>query len=785
MSDQGTFRPLVGLRVVEVSDGIAGGHCAKLFVDAGAEVLRLQGRSPTLRSWSWSGSAGRDGHPDGALFRHLHDGKEVRAGAGEAPEPAALLDACRSADLVVLERPVGRPLAEAVAAARRANPALSSLWISPLGTGGPDDADHPNEFLLQARVGSTFGHGLPGRVPLAVGGQLGSWAAGVYAAAAGLAACLQARRSGLGAELDLSVLECLALTLVTYPTVGLALPGGYRSRGVGMMLPAVEPCRDGYVGLFTVTAEQFGAFLHMIERPELADDPRMASYEGRAERMDELVAATHAWTRSHTVEEVIDRAVLFRVPAAPIGNGQTLPALAQTAARGVFGRSPATGLLRARPPLRWHLPPGARPAVGPLPRPPDEPRGVLDFLPLEGVRVFDLTAFWAGPFATMFLGSMGADVLKIESVQRPDPIRFNTRTSPSVPQWYEQGFLFHGANLDKSGVTLNLADPVGRELALRLLSHCDVLIENFTPRVLEQFGWSFETLRAARPGLICLRMPAFGLDGPWRDRPGFAPNVEQASGMAWVTGYPDGPPMVPGGACDPVAGMYAAFAVMGALLHRPRQGGAQMIELPMIEMGASLVAEQVLEWDSYGSLVVRQGNRHPGAAPQGVYPCRGGEQWVAVSVEHEAQWRSLAGLLAVDPGDGRFADHRSRAEHHDELDRLLDGWCGGRSVEQACAELGGAGVPCAEVRPHYEIDADPQMVARGFWQPLEHPVVGTVSFPGWPFTTPARRSPWHHRSAPLLGQDTERVLREVLDLGPEELAELERTAVTGSTPRGL
>lgn len=784
MSGATEFKPLGGITVIEVAGGLPAAYATKLFADAGATVVRLEeAEADELRRWSWSGSTGQDGHPDGALYRHLQEGKDVvrldrHDGRGR------LVELIRSANLIVREQPRRpRPLLEAALdqAAGRGDSSRSMVTISAFGSSGPLADRWANEFLLQARMGSIFVHGLPDRLPIPVGGRLGEWVTGVFAAVGGLSACIQADRTGLGSELDVSMLECLALTLVTYPTVAASFPGGYRSRGVGMMIPAVEPCADGYVGMFTVTAEQFAAFLTMIERPDLAADPELATYEGRFPRMQELVEATHSWTKARTVEEVIQQAVLFRVPAAPIGNGQTLPAMEQTKVRGVFSRSP-DGVLRPRPPFRWHLPegegePGSSELLGP--RDPDS-----DFFPLVGTRILDLTAFWAGPFATLYLASMGADVLKLESVQRPDPIRYNTRTPPTEPLWYEQGYLFQGANLGKRDVTLNLQDPVGRELALRLLATCDVVVENFTPRVLDQFDLGFDTLRRARPDLICVRMPAFGLDGPWRDRPGFAPNVEQASGLAWVTGYPDSPPMIPGGSFDPIAGMYAAFAVMGALRHGARQPCPQLVELPMIEIGAALAAEQVIEWDAYHHLVSRDGSRDPRRAPQGVYACQGTEAWVAVSVTDDREWRALGDLLGV-TDEERFAEAAGRLVHHDELDELLSAWSATRTPEEACRELDAAGVPCAVVVAAYDIDRDPQMVARGFWEEIEHPVVGRHRFPSWPFCTQARRAPWHLAPAPLLGQDSDEILGDALGLTPGELEALRARQVIGTIPAGL
>ena len=296
----------------------------------------------------------------------------------------------------------------------------------------------------------------------------------------------------------------------------------------------------------------------------------------------------------------------------------------------------------------------------------------------------DLTAFWAGPFGTQYLATLGADVIKIESVQRPDPMRFSVTVPPTTEQWYEQGSLFVAINLNKRGITLDLSRSEGRDLFLRLVATADVVVENFTPRVMENFGLAYEVLREVRNDLIMLRMPGWGLDGPWRDRPAFASTMEQASGIAWMTGRPDGPPELPG-ICDPLTGVHAAFAVLAALEERRRTGEGQQVELAMLDLAVNVSVEQVLEHAAYGHRLERQGNRGPAAAPQGVYPTAD-HAWLALAVGTDEEWQALCEVLgnadlAEDVGlrhaTGRRAAHdryRQRAEE------LVDGQDPGRGT---------------------------------------------------------------------------------------------------------
>ena len=408
-----------------------------------------------------------------------------------------------------------------------------------------------------------------------------------------------------------------------------------------------------------------------------------------------------------------------------------------------------------------------------------------DGLPLDGVRVLDFTAFLAGPMATQYLASLGADVIKVESTQRPDPMRFSVRVDPSVDQWYEQGAIFQSANLNKRSVTLDLSVEQGRSLALRLAATSDVVVENFTPRVMEQFGLSYDDLSAVNPRIIMVRMPGFGLDGPWRDRPGFAASMEQVSGLAWITGYGDGPPSIPG-ICDPLAGMHSAFAILTALEHRTRTGRGQLIELAMVDLAANLVVEQVLEHTAYGHLMTRQGNRQPGPTHQGVYPCGEPEQWIAVRVATDDEWRALRGALGAPAWsrDPVLDSASGRSDHADQLDAGLRPWVAGRSQKEALATLRSAGVGCEPVIHSYDVDLDVQMNARAFWEEVDHPVVGPKRFPGWPMRYGARPAPWFRRPAPLLGQHNDEVLG-ALGVSADERDALRADGIIGTRPGGL
>ena len=219
--------------------------------------------------------------------------------------------------------------------------------------------------------------------------------------------------------------------------------------------------------------------------------------------------------------------------------------------------------------------------------------------------------------ATCVLAALGAEVIHVESVGRPDGMRLVGGLFYGMPQWWDRSWFFLSANSNKRSLTLDLAEEKGREIYRDLVADADVVVENFTPRVFEQFGITWDDLVSINPRLVFARMPTFGLDGPWRDRPGFAQTMESLSGLAWLTGHVDDQPRLQGGPCDPNAGVHAAFAIIAALADRDRTGEGCLVEIPMVESALNIAAEQVVEYSAYGAVLERDGNRSPSRGSAG------------------------------------------------------------------------------------------------------------------------------------------------------------------------
>lgn len=784
---------LAGVRVVELGGEIAAPYATKLLADLGADVLKVEppGGDP-LRRWT----PFPDETSTGSLFAYLNGGKRSAAVDLQAPSGRAWLrDALDGADLFVeslgageLER-IGVDLA-----ARRRTPALAAVRIAPFGQTGPYVGRPTSGLVVQALGGWVSTHGVPGMAPVQVGARIHEYTAGTYAAASALTALRSARDRDEPVIADLAVMECLVGTLA-YPNLVLEdmLAAGLTPpQARHFPLPGIVRCRDGWVGINALTGQHFVDACTMFELEEFG--PRQPELAGGGLLLEEFYARLEPWLLARDAAEIVELSQAFRVPAAPVGDGRMLVDYAQFRARPFFVDN--EGMTMPGPPYRLGATPARRP--GPTPHlgaggPPASRRdGVAtrpraDALPFVGLRVVDLGTFWAGPYCTMYLGAFGADVIKVESTRRPDGFRFSGAVPEMGVDWYERSGVFAATNLNKRDVTLELTTDEGRALLRRLLEGADVVLENFSARVVEQFGLGYEQLRAIKPDVIMVRMPGFGLTGPWRDYVGWAMVIEQATGMASVTGPPHRP-MHPGGLADPVIGMHAAVAVQAALEHRSRHGEGQLIEVAQLETGANLTAELVVEWSARERTIPRRGNRDPHVAPQGVYPCRPGDlgpEWTAITVADDDQWPAFAALVAPDGGldDPALRRAAGRRSQHDELDEVIESWTGRCAVHDVVERLTAIGVPAARVLAVPRIFDDPQLVARGYYVPLEHARTGTRRYPGWPmrfsFTPTQQRT-----GPPTLGQHNAEILGGDLGITAAELAELARAGVIGDRMPG-
>jgi crotonobetainyl-CoA:carnitine CoA-transferase CaiB-like acyl-CoA transferase len=782
---------LTDLQVVDCSSGIPGGYCAKLLGDAGADVIKVESpEGDPLRRWTnqgyWSGAD----PDDGALFRFLHFGHRSIVKDDFDVELAVLL---AGADILITD---AQGLAADPSALHDHFPQLVVVAITPYGLHGPY-ADRPyTEITLQAESGALAVRGHPSREPVQAGGRTMEWVSGLYAAVAALAATRVVRLGGPGELVDLSMSEVANTTGTTAADLMDSLRGRPNPTNPGRSFetPSIEPTSDGYVGFNTNTRTQFDSFLLMIERPDLIEDGFWAPISARIMNWEEWNGIIHAWTTKHTTAEVVALAAELRIPVAPVSDGPAVVTFEQAVARGSLVDDP-TGTYRV-PRRSWKIDGEVSPPPRPAPRlgehtgtvvaRPSKPlatRGAQ--LPLQGVKVLDLTAWWAGPSASAMLAALGADVVHVESVTRPDGMRYTSGVSVDRDSWWEYSALFHASNTNKRDLTLDLARPEGRDLALRLIEESDLVVENYTPRVIDQFDLGWDVVHATNPRTVMVRMPAFGLDGPWRDRPGFAQTMEQVTGLAWLTGHVDDQPRIQRGPCDPNGGMHAVVGALVALEVRDRTGVGSLVESTMFEAALNISAELIVEWTKYGNALSREGSRSPWAAPQGVYATDTPERWLVVSVATDDQWAAMVDALgrpdwATDP---ELRTHAGRRAQHDRLDERLAAWAADVDLDKAVDLLVSAGVPAAPAVDARHTSEHPQYVARGYYEYPEHPVIGARGHPSVPFRF-SSVDHWIRSAAPTLGQHNHEILAD-LGLSDDEIAALEAAEVIGTRPLGV
>jgi crotonobetainyl-CoA:carnitine CoA-transferase CaiB-like acyl-CoA transferase len=668
------------------------------------------------------------------LFEYLNDGKR-------SAELSAVRELIAQAQVLVENFPPGTldRWGLDIDALQRINPNLVLLHISRFGQTGPWRDRQASPLTMQAVSGWISARD-PQRPPVQVGARIAEYVAGAYGALGALTA-LRLGPADRIREVDLSEFESL-LSALPYPMLmsermrSLGLPTKQRS---APMLGVVRAA-DGWVGINCLTGQHWLDVCAMLGLPEYGEQ-QLAIMMGGPERA-EFFAKAEPLLAERTVAETVELGQALRIPAAPVNDGAAILDCPQYAKRGFFVEG--KGFRRPGVPFRFSKSPATQPR-----RAPTTPNS----LPFAGLRVLDLSTFWAGAYLTCYLGAFGADIVKVESIQRPDGHRYSGAFPFEGDDWYERSVMWQATNLNKRDLTLDLSSQRGREIGRRLAAQADVVVENFSPRVVEQFGLDYESLITLIPNVIQVRMPGFGLQGPWRDYVGWALNIEQVSGMSAVTGYADGPPCNPQGPADPIVGVHAGVALLAALEHRRRTGEGQLIEVAQIEVGACVTAEPVIEYSMNGVVAAREGNRRRGYL-QGVYPTREDAVWVALSV----------------PDDG-VADH-------DVFDAMVTAWTRTQTPDEIVKTLRAQNIPAERLTAFDQMYEIAQLDARGYYEEFEHPITGPRRYPGWPFRITPGPDRHHRTAAPTLGQHNDEVLRG-LGLTDDELAELREQRVIG------
>lgn len=415
---------------------------------------------------------------------------------------------------------------------------------------------------------------------------------------------------------------------------------------------------------------------------------------------------------------------------------------------------------------------------------------------LAGLRVIDLSQVLAGPYCTKLLADMGAEVIRVECAARSGRGGALPRTRPggafgaSFPEGdtgersYNRFAYYNEVNRNKYAVTIDLSKELGAETFKKLVAISDVVVENFTPRVMANFGLDYKVLSGVNPRIVMVSISGYGQDGPCRDHVSYGEGVEAMAGFCKLTAYPGGPPLKPGVAyADPASGQHAAFAVLAALRYRRRSGKGQHVDLSMREALTPLLGEAIMDYTMNRRAAGPMGNRHPRMAPHGCYRARGEDRWIAIAVSSDDEWRALCRVMGDPPwsGDGRFATIEGRLAHREDIDEHIEGWTAEHDHVELAGRLQEAGVKAGAVLDAAGVAGDPHLNRRGFFEELPHPEAGTRRYPGvsWSMSrTPGRL----RRPAPCFGEHNSYVFSELLGMTDEQIARLQDEGVTAVEP---
>ncbi len=800
-----TTLPLEGIRIVDLSHHIAGPYCTKLFADLGADVVKIEKPDGGDGArWLRRFDDDRPDPEENPLFLYLNTNRRSVVLDLKAPEGIANLKRlARDADILIESfRPgVMARLGIDYPCLERLNPGLVMTSLSNFGQAGPYRDWLATELTLNALSGMMLMTGTCDREPVKVGLSQVQYSAGAAAAIVTLAAHRYQRFTGHGQHVDVSLLEPF-LNMIHQQLSRYAYMGSVQRRAPTESFPWLFQTSNGWVHASVLQVKALVEFLRSSV-PGIYD-AKFTDPEHWHEHVRELGDLLKPWFLERSKLQATEEIQMQGIIAAPANTEADLLDCPQLRARDFFVEADHPVAGRATYPGRYFV--SDQIAKAPLRAAPlfgqhtEEVLGELDIprplkaagagektegaapdacpMPLSGVRILSVEHWAALPYGTKYLASLGAEVIVVESPARP-------HGSPENRATEESGGLYIEGGRNKLGITIDLAKPEGVDLFRQLVAVSDVVVDNFTPRVMSNLGLDYESLRQVKSDIITLSISGFGRKGPWRLYRGYTATAEAASGLANVTGYPDGPPVRPGGTPlgDMVSSLHTAWTLLVALEHRRRTGNGAEIDMSMIEPDTCQIGEAIVGYSLTGASEVRIGNRSPNAHPSGCYPCQGEDNWVTIAAATEGQWQALIGLLGRPSctGEERFATREARLAHSDELDERIAEWTRTRdktAVMEACQE---AGVPAGAVLHVREILTNEHLLQRDSFEVVELPPppsgVGHRLHLGPPWKlskTPASS----RRPPPIeLGEHNTYVFGGLLGLSDSQLAALEASGV--------
>ena len=793
-----TAPPLQGIRVVEFAEGVAGPFCGRMLAAFGADVIKVEPSPHGDRTRALGPRLpGVKESEASTLFLYLNMGKQSVTLDQRSDEAAAtLMRLVESADVLIEDWNADTRSAVGINTVLAENPGLIDLSLTPFGTDGPYSGWRSTPLVSLALGGFLYLSGDEDREPLMMPGHQSEYLAGLQAYAGAMIALFKRISSGAGGRVEVSEIESLA-ALHQFTTVMHTYSGLVRSRHgtrwenkgpYGRYPITVLPCGDGYVAFAVSTEGQWETLFPMVGRAELLTEPRFETFIERRDHADEIDSILIDWMKDKTRAEVFEIAAgTWSEPASPLLELGEVLSDSQLAHRSLFTEfdHPDAGPLTYptvpfkmsvthpkfthAPRLGEHNHEGLADVGGDFkPAPTVQPLTPHSspLSPLKDIRILDLTRVWSGPLATRILGDYGAEVIKISDPRIPIDRLSGTNNK---------------LNRNKVNLALRLDHEEGRDLFLDLVATSDVVVENFRPRVMRNFGLTYDRLREVRPDITMCSMPGFGTTGEYADYPAFGPSVEAMTGLSSMMGYEGGDPRTSSLAYpDPVAGLNSVAAIMTALHHRQQTGEGQFIDIALNEGPICQIGEYIAAYSRTAHQPTRAGNSHPVHSPYGVYPAAGDDNWVTICVQSDAEWRELCGLmnrpeLARDP---KFSEESVRRTNRAEVDSIVSDWSRTLDGEHIASAAQSAGVAAGRVAKNWQMLEDVHLNARGFFVDIDEPDVGRRKYPGQAIVMDGlRKSDWIPSSR--LGEHSEQIARDILGMSPGQIGQLETNGTIG------
>ena len=803
-------QPLEGIRVLDLCQP-EGQLCGRLLADLGAEVIKVE--PPGGDSGRWLGPFAKDGaHPEGSLsFAYFNANKKSIVLDLKEQEDRERFRGLAGKSDVILETfapDVMQRWGLDHTHLSKDSPGLVTASITGFGLSGPYSSYKTPSIVCSAMGGVMYLCGSGEKPPLAELDNQPYHLASAFAATGVLLALRQRESTGRGQMVEISCQEVQAAQqhiLVNYSANENVLKrAGSRTPVGGGMPYGIFPTSDGYCHLVVIATSHWRSFVDWMGIPDALTDDLWDNRHIRIANPDLIEHLTGEFTRKFTKAEFFRQGQARRVTTAPVNTSEEFVDDAHVRDIGLFEdvEHPVLGSTRlVRPPFRLSASPAVIRKGAPLLG--DDSEEVLGGTtdreavgawssvdiedgecvgrpgegPLSGVRVLDFSQAVAGPVLTQLLAAFGAEVIKVESEVHQQRGRTREGMDPRIV--LQQRVTFADMNRNKRCITVNMGTEEGRGVVKRLVPHCDVVVENFSPRVMDLWGLGYKVLRELRDDIIMMRLPGFGLSGPYRDFVGLAAVAMAVTGMYHLWSYDDGsePAGPPVWAPDYLSAAFGAVALLAALRHRGLTGEGQLIELSQMDATAYVMGASYLDYFVNGRRQEPVGNGHLQFVPHGVYRCKGEDRWCAIAVTNEEEWRGLAkGMGSPEwARDSAYATVEGRFRNRDRLDVHIRKWTRERSAWEVMEGLQQAGVPAAAVQDGKDLYTDRHLKARGFIKAIEHPLTGAIEYPDVPlrlWETPGRLEWWHG-----MGEDNEYVFGQILGMRDSEIASLRDAGV--------